>query len=232
MSCAACSPGLTGLYLASRLRSGAPWIGRDGVYDLEFIAVVVIGGTLLAGGRGGVWGTLAGVLLFAIVDAAFNMLGVPAYPETGAARRDRRSPPSRSIPCRAHGACRMTAALHGAAVGGSREPARRRVNFARRRLPACSISPSDCCSRLISSPRGVMNFLRRAAPLAILASGQLFVLVSGGFDLSVGSLMTLTVIGGSMLTANDPSKTWWAIAVALRDRLVRRAHQRRGWSPI
>ena len=73
--------GLTGLYLASRLRSGAPWIGRDGVYDLESIAVVVIGGTLLAGGRGGVWGTVAGVLLFAVIDASFNMLGVPAFPK-------------------------------------------------------------------------------------------------------------------------------------------------------
>ena len=73
--------GLTGLYLASRLRSGAPWIGRDGVYDLESIAVVVIGGTLLAGGRGGVWGTIAGVLLFAVLDAGFNMLGVPAFPK-------------------------------------------------------------------------------------------------------------------------------------------------------
>ena len=62
-------------------------------------------------------------------------------------------------------------------------------------------------------PAGIMNFLRRAAPLAILASGELFVLVSGGFDLSVGSLVTLTVVGGSMLTANDPSKTWWAIAL-------------------
>jgi ribose transport system permease protein len=73
--------GLTGLYLASRLRSGAPWIGRDGVYDLESIAVVVIGGTLLSGGRGGVWGTIAGVLLFAVIDATFNMLGVPAFPK-------------------------------------------------------------------------------------------------------------------------------------------------------
>jgi ribose transport system permease protein len=61
-------------------------------------------------------------------------------------------------------------------------------------------------------PAGLMNFLRRAAPLAILASGQLFVLTSGGFDLSVGSLVTLTVIGGSMLTANDPGNTWWTIA--------------------
>src|SRR5271166_5304558 len=75
------SAGVTGLYLASRLRSGAPWIGRDGVYDLESIAVVVTGGTLLAGGRGGVWGTLAGVLLFASLDGAFNMMGVSAYPK-------------------------------------------------------------------------------------------------------------------------------------------------------
>ena len=73
--------GLCGLYLASRLGSGAPWIGRDGVYDLESIAVVVIGGTLLSGGRGGVWGTIAGVLLFAVIDALFNMLGVPAFPK-------------------------------------------------------------------------------------------------------------------------------------------------------
>ncbi len=73
--------GLCGLYLASRLGSGAPWIGRDGVYDLESIAVVVIGGTLLSGGRGGVWGTVAGVLLFAVIDAMFNMLGVPAFPK-------------------------------------------------------------------------------------------------------------------------------------------------------
>jgi ribose transport system permease protein len=62
-------------------------------------------------------------------------------------------------------------------------------------------------------PAGIMNFLRRAAPLAILASGQIFVLISGGFDLSVGSLVTLTVIGGSMLAANDPANTWWAIGV-------------------
>jgi ribose transport system permease protein len=62
-------------------------------------------------------------------------------------------------------------------------------------------------------PAGIMNFLRRAAPLAILSSGQIFVLVSGGFDLSVGSLVTLTVIGGSMLAANDPANTWWAIGI-------------------
>ncbi len=40
-------------------------------------------------------------------------------------------------------------------------------------------------------PAGFLNFLRRAAPLAILACGQVFVIVAGGFDLSVGSLVTL-----------------------------------------
>jgi ribose transport system permease protein len=60
-------------------------------------------------------------------------------------------------------------------------------------------------------PTGFMNFLRRSAPLAILASGQAFVLVAGGFDLSMGALVTLTVIGGSMLADNDPANTWWTI---------------------
>jgi ribose transport system permease protein len=62
-------------------------------------------------------------------------------------------------------------------------------------------------------PAGFMNFLRRAAPLAILAAGQLFVILSGGFDLSVGSLITLTVLGASMITGGDPTLTWPAIGV-------------------
>lgn len=76
--CSLCAA-LAGLYLASRLGSGAPWIGRDGVYDLESIAVVVIGGTLLAGGRGGVWGTMAGVTIFSLIDSIFNLAGVDAF---------------------------------------------------------------------------------------------------------------------------------------------------------
>lgn len=70
---------ISGLYLVSRLRSGAPWIGTDGVYDLESIAAVVVGGTVLAGGSGGVLGTVAGVLIFAVLDTMFNQLGVGSY---------------------------------------------------------------------------------------------------------------------------------------------------------
>ncbi len=62
-------------------------------------------------------------------------------------------------------------------------------------------------------PNGIMGFLRRCAPLSILAMGQLFVLVVGGFDLSMSALVTLAVIGGSMLADNDPANTWWTIGV-------------------
>ncbi len=60
-------------------------------------------------------------------------------------------------------------------------------------------------------PIGHMNFLKRAAPLAILAAGQVYVIVQGGFDLSVGSLITLVVVGSSMLLNNDPTATIWVI---------------------
>lgn len=62
---------------------------------------------------------------------------------------------------------------------------------------------------------GFLAFLRRAAPLIILTAGQLFVIVSGGFDLSVGSIVTLVVIAGAMLINNDPATVWWVILVLL-----------------
>ncbi len=65
----------------------------------------------------------------------------------------------------------------------------------------------------ILQPAGFLNFLMRAAPLAIVSLGQLFVVVVGGFDLSVGSLITLAVMGSALLINGDPSRTWPAIAV-------------------
>lgn len=64
-------------------------------------------------------------------------------------------------------------------------------------------------------PTGYMNFLKRVTALAILSGGALYVIVSGGFDLSVGSIMTLTVIGSSMLASNDPNSTYWIIPLML-----------------
>ncbi|MEU5685964.1 ABC transporter permease [Streptomyces venezuelae] len=71
--------GAAALFLAARLGSGAPWAGTEARYDLESIAAVVLGGTALAGGRGGVVGTLGGVLVLAVLDSVFNQLGVDPF---------------------------------------------------------------------------------------------------------------------------------------------------------
>ncbi|MCV3739152.1 ABC transporter permease [Rhizobium sp. TRM96647] len=56
-----------------------------------------------------------------------------------------------------------------------------------------------------------MNFLRRAAPLVILACGQLYVILTGGFDLSMGAVATLVVLAASILINGDPDTTWAVI---------------------
>ena len=62
------------------------------------------------------------------------------------------------------------------------------------------------------TPAGIMSFLQRAAPLIILACGQSFVLIAGGFDLSAGALITLVVIACALITNGDPELAWTAIA--------------------
>ena len=73
------SAAICGLFLASRLRAGDPLVGPNGGYDLESIAAVVVGGTALSGGTGGVIGTLGGVLILAVLDNLFNVLEVNAF---------------------------------------------------------------------------------------------------------------------------------------------------------
>lgn len=64
-------------------------------------------------------------------------------------------------------------------------------------------------------PNNFLTFLERAAPLMILTAGQVYVLVSGGFDLSVGSIVTYSVIAAAILANNDPGNTWWVILFIL-----------------
>ncbi|MBE1462633.1 ribose transport system permease protein [Kibdelosporangium phytohabitans] len=64
-------------------------------------------------------------------------------------------------------------------------------------------------------PAGYLALLKRAAPLMILAIGQYFVIVSGGFDLSVGSLVTAEVVIAARLIDGDDSATGWVILVML-----------------
>lgn len=73
------SAALAGLLLASRLGVGSPTVGTQGGYDLLSIAAVVLGGTLLMGGRGSIWGTIGGVAIFAVVDNVMSVLQVNPF---------------------------------------------------------------------------------------------------------------------------------------------------------
>ncbi|MFJ5835142.1 ABC transporter permease, partial [Streptomyces sp. NPDC093089] len=64
-------------------------------------------------------------------------------------------------------------------------------------------------------PDGFLAFVKRAAPLAILAAGQYFVIVSGEFDLSVGSLVTAEVVIAARLIDGDPGATWPVVLLLL-----------------
>ena len=70
---------LAGLLLASRLGVGSPTVGIQGGYDLLSIAAVVLGGTLLMGGRGSIWGTIGGVAIFAVVDNVMSVMQVNPF---------------------------------------------------------------------------------------------------------------------------------------------------------
>jgi ribose transport system permease protein len=64
-------------------------------------------------------------------------------------------------------------------------------------------------------PAGFLAFVKRAAPLVILAAGQYFVIVSGEFDLSVGSLVTAEVVIAARLIDGNEAATWPVLALLI-----------------
>jgi ribose/xylose/arabinose/galactoside ABC-type transport system permease subunit len=65
--------GLAGVVLAARLGTGQPVAGIG--WELDAIAAVVVGGTLLTGGVGGAGSTFVGVLLLGVIFNLFNLEG-------------------------------------------------------------------------------------------------------------------------------------------------------------
>ncbi|GAB3161882.1 ABC transporter permease [Myceligenerans halotolerans] len=75
--CSLCA-GVGGLLIAARFGTGNALVYSYGL-DLDSIAAVVLGGTLLLGGRGSVIGTVGGVLILAVLDTVFNVLDVDPF---------------------------------------------------------------------------------------------------------------------------------------------------------
>lgn len=66
-----------GILLTSRLRIGQP-TAAEGL-ELDAIAAVVLGGTSLFGGRGGVLGTFIAVMLLQVLRNIFNLMGLGSF---------------------------------------------------------------------------------------------------------------------------------------------------------
>jgi len=68
---------LGGLVLGARSGNADNALGNG--FELNAIAAVVIGGTSFAGGRGGLVGTVGGVVMMTVLQNLLNILGAPAY---------------------------------------------------------------------------------------------------------------------------------------------------------
>jgi ribose transport system permease protein len=68
---------LSALVLLSRLSVGEPTAGEN--YELDAIAMSVIGGTSTGGGVGGVVGTLIGASLLSVIQNLLNIIGVTPF---------------------------------------------------------------------------------------------------------------------------------------------------------
>jgi ribose transport system permease protein len=66
--------GIGAVLLTGRLGSASPVTGTG--YELDAIAAAVIGGAALNGGKGGIGGSVLGVLLFQVIFNLFNLLDV------------------------------------------------------------------------------------------------------------------------------------------------------------
>lgn len=68
---------LVGLIIASQLMASHPLIGD--AFELNAIAAVVLGGTSLDGGRGGIGGTIIGAFTIGFMNDGMVMLGVSSF---------------------------------------------------------------------------------------------------------------------------------------------------------
>lgn len=69
--------GVGGIIMCARLNAAD--VAMCDSYGLQIVAAVVIGGTSLQGGEGGIWGTAIGAIILTMIVNVINLVGLPAH---------------------------------------------------------------------------------------------------------------------------------------------------------
>ena len=190
--------GIAGVGLAARIGSGYTLAGQG--FELDSIVAVVLGGTSLAGGRGGVPGTIGSVLFLTILSNGLNLGGHQPLRPTGG-EGSGRGGGGRAVHA-GRGAHERRSVIH---VGRSRW---RKSLAVLDRLGvwvalALLIVVASALSPYFFSLNNFLNILNQASVVGVAAVGMTLVMITGGVDLSVGSIISLsadicaTVMNGS-----------------------------------
>jgi ribose transport system permease protein len=232
--------GWAGLFITANAGSGDPLIGAG--YLLKVFTAVVLGGTLIGGGRGGSVGTVFGAITLTVIVDIFLVLGVRSFYVpivegaillfavlglgTGVGL-----PSFASL--RAYWAGRATSmrrpeapvALVAGGTDTDRRPAfdwfTRNVNTLRYVLPAYIILIVVLAATAAINGGSFhfgsyfVSLLTFGSFLAILGLGQGAVITAGGLDLSVPWTITFPAIVLTTYANNSDPAAIWAIPLAL-----------------
>lgn len=224
--------GAAGLFVTANTGAGDPLIGATML--LKIFAAVVLGGTMIGGGRGGAVGTVCGALTLTIIVNIFLVIGVRTYyvpileglvliiavlgfslgrdlPLFAMIRRLGPRPPAarlRDLP--RHDA----SANQGSWL--SRNGAR--LGFI---LPSYALLVAAILATAAINGSGfrpgsyVVTLLVFTSFLAVLGLGQGAVIIAGGLDLSVAWTITLPAIVVTTYANGSDAAAIWAIPLAL-----------------
>ena len=192
------------LALALSTGTGNPIGGTD--LMLQSIVAVVLGGTRLSGGQGGVVGSIIGVVILSLIQSIVSFSPAPSSWQT------------------LINGLIVVAALAGPGLfallrRGGKDVRRLRLNpiVIALILAVILFVVGGIVQPGFASYGQAMNILRLAAFLGIVAAGQTLVIISGGegIDLSVGAVITLGAILVFRIGDGQNDQALLALAIAL-----------------
>lgn len=113
----------------------------------------------------------------------------------------------------------MTATVLQSSVSGTSLVGARLKDFAIRNAMVVVVLLVICyfsyASVRFATPENFRTILIAAAPFALVAFGQTLVILTGGIDLSVGSVIAVSAMAAASVSISNPDALWLPIVVAL-----------------